>query len=142
MYKIIIDHDPSQADNAVVTEGLISFYESITGQPRDKEFSIFLKNDSGKIFGGLQAFFDTESIYIDAFWVDEKSRHQGYGTKLLYAAEQEAIKNGCVFSLVDTWDFQAEGFYLKNGYEHIGELKNYWHNHSKIFLRKQLKKTK
>jgi hypothetical protein len=42
---------------------------------------------------------------------------------LLYTAEQEAIKNGCVFSTVDTWDFQAEEFYLKNGYERIGEIK-------------------
>jgi hypothetical protein len=38
------------------------------------------------------------------------------------------------FSLVDTWDFQAKEFYLKNGYEKIGELKNYWHGHSKLFL--------
>lgn len=60
-------------------------------------------------------------------------------TKLLDEVEQEAIKNGCVFSLVDTWDFQAEEFYLKKGYERIGELKNYWLGHSKIFLRKNLR---
>ncbi|MCX6994429.1 MAG: hypothetical protein NTY13_01095, partial [Chlamydiae bacterium] len=54
------------------------------------------------------------------------------------AAETEAIKNGCIFCLVGTWDFQAEEFYLKNGYERISELKNYWLGHSKIFLRKNL----
>jgi RimJ/RimL family protein N-acetyltransferase len=58
--------------------------------------------------------------------------------KLLGAAEKEAIENVCRFSLVDTWDFQAEEFYLKNGYEKIGELKDYWHSHSKLFLRKRL----
>lgn len=140
MYKIIVDHNPNETDNAVVKEGLVSFNESATGEPRDKEFSIFLKNDSGKIFGGLKAFFDTESIYIDTFWIDKKLRHQGFGTKLLYAAEQEAIKNGCVFSLVDTWSFQAEEFYLKNDYEKIGEIKNYWHDYSKIFFRKRMKR--
>ncbi len=139
MYTIVIDYDPSQADKAVVMEGLISFNEGVTGEPRDKEFSIFLRNGPDKIFGGLQAFFDTESVYIETFWVDEKLRHQGWGTKLLHAAEQEAIKNGCIFSLVDTWDFQAEEFYLKNGYEPIGEIKNYWRHHSRIFLRKRLK---
>lgn len=138
-YEVIVDHAPSQVDNDVVREGLIAFNEHVTGEPRDKEFSVFLKNDSGKVFGGVQAFFDAESVYIDALWVDEKVRKQGYGKKLLDAAEQEAIKNGCIFSLVDTWDFQAEGFYLKNGYERIGELKNYWLGHSKIFLRKNLK---
>lgn len=67
------------------------------------------------------------------------SKNRDIATKLLDAAEQEAIKNGCVFSLVDTWDFQAEEFYLKKGYERIGEMKNYWLGHSKLFLRKKLK---
>lgn len=137
MYKVIVDHNPSQADNEVVKEGLIKSYEAQFGE-RDKEFSVFLKCDSGKVFGGIQAMFDSEAIYIEALWIKENLRKQGYGKKLLAAVEREAIENGCRFSLVDTWDFQAEAFYLKNGYERIGELKNYWHGHSKIFLRKKL----
>lgn len=137
MYKVIVDHNPSQSDNEVVKEGLIRSYEAQFGE-RDKELSIFLKSDSGKVFGGIQAMFDSEAIYIEALWIEENLRKQGYGKKLLAAAEREAIENGCRFSLVDTWDFQAEEFYLKNGYEKIGELKNYWHGHSKLFLRKKL----
>jgi hypothetical protein len=56
---------------------------------------------------------------------------------LLAAAEREAIENGCRFSLVDTWDFQAEEFYLKNGYEKIGKFKNYWHNPQNYSLEKK-----
>jgi GNAT superfamily N-acetyltransferase len=138
--KIVVDYSPSQADNDVVREGIIASNEHIVGE-RDKAFSIFLKNNSGKVFGGIQAFRDTESTYIDVLWVEENLQRQGYGTKLLGAAEREAIENGCIFSLVDTWDFQAEEFYLKNGYERISEIKNYWHGHSKIFLRKKLKST-
>lgn len=136
--KVIVDYAPSQADNDIVKEGLIRRYEAIFGE-RDKPFSIFLKSDSGKVVGGLQAFMDTESIYIDVLWVEENLRKQGYGTNLLGAAEREALNNGCLFSLVDTWDFQAEEFYVKNGYERIGEIKNYWHGHSKIFLRKKIR---
>lgn len=138
MYKVVVDYSPSEADNAIVTEGIIASIENIVGE-RDKVFSIFLKNDSGKVFGGIQAFLDSESIYIDVLWVEESLQKQGYGTKLLGAAEREAIENGCIFSLVDTWGFQAEEFYLKNGYERIGELKKYMHGHSKIFLRKKLR---
>ena len=137
MFKIIVDHEPNEADDAVVKEGLIVSNEKIIGQ-RDKEFSVFLKNDSGTVFGGIKAFMDTESVYVDILWVQESLQKQGYGTKLLHAAEQEGIASGCMFSLVDTWDFQAEDFYLKNGYEQIGEIKNYWHGHSKLFLRKKL----
>ena len=135
--KVVVDYTPSQADNDVVSEGIIASNARIVGE-RDKAFSIFLKNDSGKIFGGIQAFLDTESIYVDVLWVEEKLQKKGYGTELLDVVEQEAVKNGCRYVTVDTWDFQAEGFYLKNGYERIGEVKNYWLGHSKISLRKQI----
>ena len=121
MYKVIVDHNPSQSDNDVIKEGLIKSYEAQFGE-RDKELSLFLKNN-GKVFGGIQAMFDSEAIYIEALWIEENLRKQGYGKKLLAAAEREAIENGCRFSLVDTWDFQAEEFYLKNGYEKIGKSK-------------------
>ena len=137
-YKIIVDHEPNQADNDALMEGLITCYEREMSETRDKEFSVFLKNDLGDIFGGIQAHFDTESVYVEVLWVDEKLRKKGYGRKLLNAAELEAIKNGCVFSTLDTWDFQAEGFYLKSGYEPMGEIKKYWREHSRIFLRKAL----
>ncbi len=137
-YKIIVDHNPSQADNDALMEGLITCFEREMSETRDKEFSVFLKNDLGEIFGGIQAHFDTESVYVEVLWVDKKLRKKGYGKKLLNAAELEAIKNGCVFSMLDTWDFQAEGFYLKNGYEPMGEIKKYWREHSRIFLKKAL----
>lgn len=140
MYKVVVDYTPNEADNAVVTEGITASIEKILGG-RDKAFSVFLKSDAGSVFGGIQAFIDTESIYIDVLWVTKSLQKQGYGTKLLHAAEQEAIQNGCMYSLVDTWDFQAEAFYLKNGYKRIGEIKNYWHGHSKIFLRKTVGQT-
>lgn len=138
MYKVIVDYNPTEADNAVVREGIIAANEHIVGE-RDKAFSIFLKNDLEEVLGGLQAFLDSESVYIDVLWVEGSLQKQGYGTKLLAAVEREAIKNGCKFSLVDTWSFQAEEFYLKNGYQRLGEVKNYWHGHSKIFLRKTLR---
>lgn len=141
MYKVFVDYEPTEADNAVVREGMIESNEKIIGE-RDKTFSIFLKNDLGQVFGGVQAFLGSESIYIDVLWVEKNLQKKGYGTKLLDAAEREAIKNGCLFSAVDTWDFQAEEFYLKNGYERIGELKHYWLGHSKIFLKKDLKNQK
>lgn len=137
MFKVVVDYTPSQVDNAVIEEGVIAFNESILDE-RDKAFSIFLKDDLGKVFGGIQAFLGSESIYIEALWVERNLQKQGYGTQLLDAAEQEAVKNGCVFSGVDTFDFQSEGFYLKNGYKRVGELKNCWLGHSKIFLRKNL----
>lgn len=50
--KVIVDYAPSHADNDIVKEGLIKCFEAQFGE-RDKPFSIFLKNDSSKVFGGI-----------------------------------------------------------------------------------------
>ena len=137
---VTITHAPDPADNAVISRGLFSEYAALVGEP-DRDFSVFLKEESGKVIGGVQASLDTEQIYIKALWVDEAYRHQGYGKQLLIAAEQEGLQQGCHLSVVETWDFQAEAFYVKNGYARIGEIKNYWKSHAMIFLRKTLKNT-
>jgi GNAT superfamily N-acetyltransferase len=141
MYNIAIEHDAKEADIEFISEGIIESTKNVLGQMDflEKKFSVFLRDENQNIFGGITARFDSESVYIDALWVNETSRHQGYGTNLLTAAENEARKLGCSYSTLDTWSFQAEEFYLKNGYERIGEVKNFYLHHSKIFLRKKLK---
>jgi GNAT superfamily N-acetyltransferase len=113
MYKVIIDYEPIQADNDIISEGIYTSHKNIIGE-KDKDFSIFLKNNSGKVLSGIQAYFDAESIYIAKLWVEESLRKQGYGTTLLDQAEGAGVKYGCIFSIVDTWDFQAESFYSSN----------------------------
>lgn len=140
MYTIAIAHEENEAANAIIQEGMIEFTTKVLGQTGflEKPFSVLLTDESKKIHGGVLAKFDSESVYIDMLWVEENLRHQGYGTKLLIATENEASKLGCRYSTLDTFSFQAEQFYLKNGYERLGEVKNYYLNHSKIFLRKKL----
>lgn len=139
MHKIIVDHNANDADKKVIREGIFAFNKGILGRGMlEKTFSVLLKDESNNIHGGILAYFDSESVFIDILWVDENSRHQGHGSKLLRAAENEACKLGCRYSTLDTWSFQAEEFYLKNGYERLGEIKNYYLHHSKIFLRKKL----
>ena len=41
-------------------------------------------------------------------------------------------------AMVDTFDFQAEGFYLKNGYRPIGEINNFPEGHRRIYFSKEL----
>jgi len=134
----MVDYDPSETNNNKIREGVFAAHAHLVGE-KDKSFSVFLEIMKGEILGGVLASLDTESIYIELLWVDDSLRNQGYGKRLLNTIEQEAIKKSCHFSTVDTWDFQAEEFYLKNGYVRIGEVKNYWKGHSRIFLRKNLK---
>jgi ribosomal protein S18 acetylase RimI-like enzyme len=141
MYSIAIDHDVKEANVEFIRDALVAHTQKVLGHTDflEKQFSVLLKDENHNIRGGIIARFDTESAYIDSLWVDDSLRNQGYGAKLLKASENEACKLGCHYSTVDTYSFQAEGFYLKNGYERLGEIKNYYLHHSKIFLRKELK---
>jgi GNAT superfamily N-acetyltransferase len=137
MYKIISDFNPNEADNQILGNALMAFNEKVFGE-KVNPLSIFLKDETNTIRGGVVAYLQSDSIHIDIVWVDEAIRGQGYGEKLLKAAEEEAKIHGCSFSTVNTMDFQAEGFYLKYGYERICEFKNYILGHTRIFLRKKL----
>ena len=53
------------------------------------------------------------------------------------AAEGRAIERGCHSSWVDTFSFQAPGFYPKLGYEPFGEL-DYPPDFKRVFLQKRL----
>jgi len=58
------------------------------------------------------------------------------------AAEEEAIERGCSASLVQTFDFQAEGFYVHLGYKAYARVKGGFGGRADvIYLVKQLEKS-
>ena len=44
---------------------------------------------------------------------------------LIIRQENEAKSRGCKYSFLNTFSFQAEGFYLKLGYNKVFSLKEY-----------------
>ena len=65
-------------------------------------------------------------------------RGQGYGTRLLHAEEQEARTRGCHQVIIDSYSFQAPGFYQKHGYEVFAVLEDHPRHHRNYYLRKRL----
>ena len=65
-------------------------------------------------------------------------RGQGYGTQLLQAAEQAARTRGCHQVVLDSYSFQAPGFYQKHGYEVFAILEDHPRQHRNYYLRKRL----
>ena len=120
--EIITDTSLMEEQNKVVREGIISFNEPFIGS-KPKRFSVYAK-DKNQIIGGAIVYAHTTSIYIDVLWVDNNYRGSGIGTDLLNAVEQEALKRNISESTLDTFSFQAEEFYLKQGYTHLGTIKD------------------
>jgi GNAT superfamily N-acetyltransferase len=63
-------------------------------------------------------------LYVANLYVEEGLRRQGWGARLLTAAEDEARLAGATNAYLETYSFQARPFYEARGYEVTGEIKD------------------
>jgi len=71
-------------------------------------------------------------------WVKEELRGRGYGYRLLTIAEDEARHRGAKNAYLDTFSFQAPGFYKQHGNRVFGELQDFPPGHQRYFMKKEL----
>ena len=131
----------NKADIKTIVDGLNAYnldkVAALSSVWTPLEFSI--KNEKDNVIGGVLAGINYwNGLEIKILWVDENYRNQGHGKNLLNHLENEAKKKGASISMVDTFDFQAEGFYIKNNYEIIGEIKDFPKGHRRIYFSKVL----
>lgn len=139
-YTIHVDSEISEKDAEVIARGLGEFNTPFFGNKKTIPLMICLKNKNQKVEGGILAWIrpGIGLLCIDTLWVAEHLRHQGYGTKLLLAAEAEGLKQGCTHSQLETLPFQAAEFYKKSGYVEIGRVEKLYGDHDALYMRKKL----
>ncbi len=79
-------------------------------------------NRETELLGGLIASTGWSWLHIDMLFVEPSARRQGVAAALLERAEHKARGLGCIGAYVDTFDFQAPAFYLRQGYTQFGLL--------------------
>ncbi len=123
-----------------IVRPLIVFNNNHASQPEDyRSLVIALSDaDTGGILGGLWGETNFAHLHIDLLFVPETLRRCGLGREMLLQAEQEAKARGCRGSWLDTYSFQARGFYERLGYAVFGILNDYPPGQSRIFLHKVL----
>ncbi|QKV17395.1 GNAT family N-acetyltransferase [Oricola thermophila] len=77
---------------------------------------------SGDVIGGLSAKTMLGWLYVELLALAPNARGSGVGAKLLERAEAHARDLGLAGVYLDTYEFQAPGFYAKCGYTEIGRL--------------------
>ncbi len=139
-YTVTLEETPDPADARFVFEHLQEFNRSRIGiDDGHRRLTVFVRDETGAIVGGLLGDTFWGWLYVSILWVDERLRGQGYGRTLLTTAEQEAIARGCHHALLDTMSFQARPFYEKLGYTVFGELHDIPVGHSRYYLQKPLR---
>lgn len=81
-----------------------------------------LAEEDGVCLGGINAFRIETLLMVDRLWVSPDQRGRGLGSKLLAAVEEKGRKRGARRVELNTFGFQAPGFYEKLGYRRFGAL--------------------
>lgn len=138
--NLIITSEPYATlnDIDVVEDAINQFNVVVTGDTSYTPIHLFLRDEQGQIFGGLQAHVWGGWAHISFLWVHESLRGQGFGTRLLHRAEEEARTFGCRAIKLDTFSFQAPLFYQRHGYEVFAVLPDFPTGHTFYYLKKTL----
>lgn len=136
-YRLSVERQPSIEDRRVLSDALGEFNEPFLPKADPHSVAVLARGSDGELRAGLDGFTYAGWLFIRYLWVDAELRRSGVGRALMAEAEREARRLGCHSVWVDTFSFQAPGFYAKLGYREFGRL-DYPPDHQRIFLQKQL----
>ena len=132
----------ADGDDKFIKDKLVEYNLSMVPATQSELFESVSKkivDEEGNIIAGCLAIMHYWNVVaIDILWVDDQYRGQGLGSILLGKVEREAMEKGCHLVHLDTYDFQAKGFYEKNGYSVFGILEDCPKGHIRYYLKKSL----
>jgi len=137
-YQIDYVDKPDGSVWEAIGGGIQNYNNQQAGDDQGKRLCFVLRAPDQEIVGGLIGITYWDWFYIDLLWVKEELRGRGHGRRLLTHAEDEARQRGAKNAYLDTFSFQAPGFYQKHGYLVFGELHDFPPGHQRYFLTKQL----
>jgi GNAT superfamily N-acetyltransferase len=132
-----VEDAPSSSDAEALGWALEGFNEAAwPGHQPWSTLGVFLRRE-GRVVGGLAGECYAGWLFIRYVFLPEDLRRGGVGRAVIAAAEARAKERGCHSAWVDTFSFQAPGFYAKQGYVEFARLP-YPPAGERIFLRKAL----
>ena len=135
--EVSVTGEPDPADLDAVKAGLVAFNAQSVGIDKAEPLAVFARRD-GLVVGGATGFTQWEWLFIKHLWISGEVRGGGFGSHLLGKAEAAARERGCAAVWLDTFSFQAPGFYERLGYRKFGQLDDFPSGHVRHFLWKPL----
>ncbi|MEU1849020.1 GNAT family N-acetyltransferase [Streptomyces sp. NPDC019990] len=117
---------------------LTAFNTAAADGASTEPLTVRVTDETGDLIGGLTAWTWGSLCSVDMLWVREDQRHAGCGSRLMRAAEAEAVRRGCTDMTVSTYSFQAPGFYPRLGYREHGRIPGVPGGHEDICFHKRL----
>ena len=102
--------------------GLIAFNRKTAGPFNYSRTILTARSETGKIVGGLILQSYWKESYVELLWLSGRARKQGLGRELMAEAERRAHRRGSRLLHLNTYSFQAPGFYEKLGFRRFGKM--------------------
>ena len=136
--RIERSQNPTDEERHAILLPLRAYNAAKAGVSTQEPVALLVRNENGEILGGLHGRVFYQWLYVDLLSVPEQARGQGMGSKLMQMAEDLAREKECVGIWLDTFEFQAPGFYKKMGYSELGHIADYPPGHKRFFFQKRL----
>lgn len=137
--ELTVEGAPSLDDIRFIEERIVAYNVAVTGYDDYRPLAVFVRDDAGAIVAGLTGFTWGGTLKIEFVWVAENLRGQGYGSRLVRAAEREAMARGCQQAVLDSHSFQAPGYYPKLGYICCGLADDWPLGYQQSYFHKRLR---
>lgn len=122
-------------DNDTIHRALQQYNAQYMRDFREYSFHI---SEKGKIVAGIVAESTFDTLEVEFLFVEESCRGKGYGCLLLSHVEELARRDGLKRVLLNTYSFQAPGFYKALGYTQLLEINPCFGKYSQFFFLKEL----
>jgi len=132
---------PDEKSRNGIVGPLVAYNESQTSRSDYRPLIVAIDDAQGRVVGGLWARTEYDWLCVDLLFVPDTLRGRGLGSELMKRAEEEALARGCHSAWLDTFQFQARGFYERIGYQIFGELSDFPAGHARYFMKKALRRS-
>lgn len=137
--KVVAERSRAAAVSRELWKGLVKYNREQAGPLRYKRTVLSARDGKGKLLGGLILQSYWRETYVELLWLSAQARRGGTGSLLIKEAERRARKRGSVLIHLNTFSFQAPGFYEKQGYRRFGGMAGSPKGQSRHFYVKHLR---
>ena len=135
-WTVTLETDPDPSLRAKILEPLDKYNDAAAGPGRWGTLAVTVRGGDGEVVGGLWGRTGYGFLFVELLALGP-ARGLGLGRKVMGMAEAEAKQQGLLGIWLDTWTFQAPGFYPKLGFAECGRITEYPPGHDRIFYVKR-----
>jgi GNAT superfamily N-acetyltransferase len=136
--RIVAERANARAVSRKLWNGLLRYNRRTAGPFRYTRAVLSVRDGKGRLLGGLILQSYWKESYVELLWLADKARRRGTGRRLIEEAERRARRRGSLLLHLNTYSFQAPGFYEKLGFKRVGGMAGSPPGESRHFYVKRL----